>query len=38
MPTETNALQARLRMEISRQNWQKAKMTKMEAIVFFIDL
>jgi soluble lytic murein transglycosylase-like protein len=24
MPTETNALQARLRMEISRQNWQKA--------------
>ncbi len=24
LPTETNALQARLRMEISRQNWQKA--------------
>lgn len=24
MPTETNALHARLRMEISRQNWQKA--------------
>jgi soluble lytic murein transglycosylase len=24
MPTETNALQARLRMEINRQNWQKA--------------
>ncbi|MDQ3063423.1 MAG: tetratricopeptide repeat protein, partial [Acidobacteriota bacterium] len=24
MPTETNALQARLRMEIGRQNWQKA--------------
>lgn len=24
MPTATNALQARLRMEISRQNWQKA--------------
>ncbi len=24
MPTATNALQARIRMEISRQNWQKA--------------
>ena len=32
MPTETNALQARLRMEINRANWEKAAQTADEMI------